>query len=112
MFVRMCPSFPFSARVCVNQHYWLANRLAEEESALRRPKCVPEVRRLRASAGTRRFLTAKDLLEGGQKWLIAFTPFFTARERKDAGCRHRLLFAQVEYCDNLIFHRRAALDPR
>ena len=24
MFVRMCPYFPFSARVCLNQHHWLA----------------------------------------------------------------------------------------
>jgi hypothetical protein len=24
MFVRMCPYLPFSARVCLNQHYWLA----------------------------------------------------------------------------------------
>jgi hypothetical protein len=27
-----------------------------------------------------------------------------------AGCQHRLFFSQVEYCDNLIFRRRAALD--
>ena len=31
MFVRMCPYFPFSARVCLNQHHWLANRMREEE---------------------------------------------------------------------------------
>jgi hypothetical protein len=30
MFVRMCPYLPFSARVCLNQHHWLANRLREE----------------------------------------------------------------------------------
>jgi hypothetical protein len=24
MFVRVCPYFPFSARVCLNQHHWLA----------------------------------------------------------------------------------------
>ena len=30
MFVRVCPYFPFSARVCLNQHHWLANRLREE----------------------------------------------------------------------------------
>jgi hypothetical protein len=30
MFVRMCPYLPFSARVCLNQHHWLANRLTEE----------------------------------------------------------------------------------
>ena len=31
-------------------------------------------------------------------------------ERKNHGCQHRLLFSQVEYCDNLVFHKRAALD--
>jgi DNA-binding transcriptional ArsR family regulator len=50
------------------------------------------------------------MLTCGQKWLAAFTPFFTERERKHAGCQHRLFFAQVELCDNLIFRRRAALD--
>src|SRR5262249_53571489 len=30
MFVRMCPYLPFSARVCLNQHHWLANRMHEE----------------------------------------------------------------------------------
>jgi hypothetical protein len=42
--------------------------------------------------------------------LAAFTPFISDRERKHAGCQHRLFFSQVEYCDNLIFHRRAAVD--
>lgn len=55
-------------------------------------------------------LTTRDLLNCGQKWLATFTPFFTERERKHAGCQHRLFFAQVELCDNLIFRRRAALD--
>jgi hypothetical protein len=50
------------------------------------------------------------LLHCGQKWLTTFTPFFTAQERKQAGCQHRLFFAQVEYCDNLIFDQRTALD--
>jgi len=31
-------------------------------------------------------LTARDLLRCGQKWLATFTPFFTERERKQAGC--------------------------
>jgi hypothetical protein len=30
MFVRMCPYFPFSARVYLNQHHWLAIRMREE----------------------------------------------------------------------------------
>src|SRR5947209_20300082 len=50
------------------------------------------------------------MLTCGQKWLAAFTPFFTEKERKQAACQHRLFFAQVELCDNLIFRRRAALD--
>src|SRR5207302_4519790 len=55
-------------------------------------------------------LTPWDLLRCGQKWLARLTPFFTARERQESGCRHRLFFSQVEFCDNLIFRRRAALD--
>ena len=55
-------------------------------------------------------LTPWDLLTCSQKWLARLTPFFTARERQQSGCQHRLFFSQVEFCDNLIFHRRAALD--
>jgi hypothetical protein len=33
-----------------------------------------------------------------------------ATERREAACQHRLFLAHVEYCDNLIFQRRAALD--
>jgi len=31
MFVRICPYLPFSARVCLNQHHWLAKRMREED---------------------------------------------------------------------------------
>ena len=30
-FVRICPYFPFSARVCLNQHSWLAIRMRQEK---------------------------------------------------------------------------------
>src|SRR5260370_8385964 len=56
-------------------------------------------------------LSAKDLLTCGQKWLACFTPFFTESERKNHGCQHRLFFAPAEYWDNLVCHRRSALDP-
>src|SRR5712691_2983771 len=111
MFVRICPYLPFSARVCLNQHHWLANRMREEgvdfqqcSNAFR--KCAAP-QRLQELANS---LTAEDLLNCGQKWLARFTPFFSERERKQAGCQHRLFFSQIEFCDNLIFHRRAALD--
>src|SRR5258705_8045611 len=66
-----------------------------------------EPERLKKLADT---LTAEDLESCGRKWLARLTPFFTETERKQAGCQHRLFFSQIEFCDNLIFHRRAALD--
>src|SRR5271166_1025628 len=111
MFVRMCRYLPFSARVCLNQHHWLANRMHEENLDFQQCsnaflRCsTPQ--RLQELADT---LTAEDLSSCGQKWLARFTPFFSERERRQAGCQHRLFFSQVEFCDNLIFHRRAALD--
>lgn len=111
MFVRMSPYFPFSARVCLNQHNWLANRMRDEGISFQQcSNCFlrcSNPKRLQELADS---LTAKDLLTCGQKWLTAFTPFFRDRERREARCQHRLFFAQTEYCDNLIFQRRAALD--
>src|SRR6266705_2181802 len=111
MFVRICPYLPFSARVCLNQHHWLALRMRQEGIDFQQCtnaflKCSNPAR-LQELADS---LTPRDLLNCGQKWLAAFTPFITDKERKHAGCQHRLFFSQVEYCDNLIFHRRAAVD--
>ncbi len=111
IFVRLCSYFPFSARVCLNQHHWLAKRLREQGIDFQQCtnaflKCSNPLRLQELTDS----LSPQDLLTCGQKWLTRFTPFFTERERKQAGCQHRLFFAQVEYCDNLIFHRRAALD--
>src|SRR6266700_7456992 len=85
MFVRMCPYFPFSARVCLNQHHWLANRMREEGIDFRQCsnaflKCG-DPGRLQELADS---LTARDLQTCGQKWLAYFTPFFTEAERKHA----------------------------
>lgn len=111
LFVRVCPYFPFSARVCLNQHHWLARRLAAEGLRFRQPRnmflACADPARLQALADA---LTAGDLERCARKWLRTFTPFFTPTERRQAGCAHRVFFSQVEYCDNLIFHRRAALD--
>src|SRR6202049_2144531 len=111
MFVRMCPYFPFSARVCLNQHHWLALRMQQQGITFRQCKNAflrcSDPERLQQLADS---LTAQDLLRCGQKWLTAFTPFFSPQERRQAGCQHRLFFSQVELCDNLIFFRRAAVD--
>ena len=111
MFVRLCPYFPFSARVCLNQHHWLATRMRAEGMRFRQVSnaflTCSDPTRLQALADS---LTAHDIERCAQKWLRAFTPFFTPTERRTASCQHRLFFAQVEYADNLIFDRRAALD--
>jgi hypothetical protein len=111
MCVRMCPYFPFSARVCLNQHHWLAIRMTAPGIDFQQTtnacfRCGNPAR-LQELADS---LTTRDLLQYGQKWLAAFTPFITDKERRHAGCQHRLFFSQVEYCDNRIFHRRAAGD--
>jgi hypothetical protein len=111
MFVRICPYLPFSARVCLNQHYWLANRMRQQGIDFKQStnaflKCAAPARMQELSDS----LSPRDLVTCGQKWLARLTPFFTARERQQAGCQHRLFFSQVEFCDNIIFHRRAALD--
>ena len=95
MFVRMCPYFPFPARICLNQHHWLANRMWEEGLTFRQCTNVflssAEPKRLQQLADS---LTAQDLLSCGRKWLAAFTPFFKPKERQ-VGCQHNLFFEQV-----------------
>jgi len=111
MFVRVCPYFPFSARLCLNQHHWIAHRLREQ--GIRFQQCTNAFLQCSDAAALQEIadsLTPRDLVRCGQKWLSKLTSFFTAREREQAGIQHRLFFAQVEYCDNLIFSRRAALD--
>ncbi len=111
LFVRICPYLPFSARVCLNQHHWLAHKL--RAAGLDFEQCSNAFLRCGDPAQLQELadsLTPHDLLTCGHKWLAALTPFFTESERKEAGCQHRLFFSQVEYGDNLIFHRRAALD--
>jgi hypothetical protein len=106
--VRVCPYL-----VYLNQDHWLANRMREEGHRLPSVRhCLHELQQTGPTAGESWSdrLTPRDLVTCGQKWLARFTPFFTAAEREHAGCQHRLFFAQVEFCDNLVFRRRAALD--
>jgi hypothetical protein len=96
MFVRLCPYFPFSARICLNQHHRLAQRLQEQKIDFQQCsnaflKCS-NPNKLQELADS---LSARDLLTCGQKWLTRFTPFFTDQEREQAACQHRLFFAQV-----------------
>ena len=75
MFVRISPYFPFSARVCLNQHHWLALHMQQEKIDFQQTtnaflRCRdPE--RLQELADS---LTARDLLICGRKWLNASLP--------------------------------------
>src|SRR2546427_12799200 len=111
MFVRICPYFPFPIRICLNQHHWLAQRMRREDIRFRQSdnafsQCSDPVALQRFADS----LTADNIQRCGDKWLQQLIPFFTERERRSAAVQHRLLFSQVEYCDHLIFSRRASLD--
>ena len=111
MFVRVCPYFPFSTRICLNQHHWLALKMkptgihfTQSKNAFRQCSDPAALQKLADS------LTADDLTRCGHKWINRLIPFFQAQERREAGCWHQLFFAQTEYSENLIFRKRAALD--
>jgi hypothetical protein len=111
LFVRICPYFPFSVRICLNQHDWIANRLRGQGVEVQQRDnsfvacCDPTA--LQSTADS---LTAQDLTACGRKWVDRLVPFFTPDERESLGCEHRFYFKQVEFCDNLIFRERAVLD--
>ena len=111
IFVRVCPYFPFSTRICLNQHYWLAHKM--KQAGIRFTQSGNAFRRCSDPAALQEMadsLTAKNFLRCGHKWINRLIPFFRSSERREHGCWHNLFFSQVEYCDNLIFRRRAALD--
>jgi hypothetical protein len=111
MFVRVCPYFPFSTRICLNQHHWLAQKM--KQAGIRFTQSGNAFRRCSDPAALQNMadsLTADDLIRCGHKWLNRLIPFFRGSERRQHGCWHQLFFAQVEFCENLIFRRRAALD--
>jgi hypothetical protein len=111
MFVRVSPYFPFTARLCLNQHDWIANHLLQQGIEFQQRDnslvacCDPAALQNVADS-----LTAQDLIACGRKWIDRLVPFFTAQERDFLGCDHRFYFKQLEFCDNLIFRERAVLD--
>ncbi len=111
MFIRICPYFPFNARVYLNGHEWLACQLRRADIAFRQPanafvSCV-RPGRLQQLADS---FSAHDIVSCAHRWLAQLVPFFRDAERRHGGCGYRLFASQVEYCTNLIFKRRAALD--
>lgn len=111
LFVRICPYFPFNARLCLNGHEWLARRLQAEGITFEQRSnafvaCAAPAR-LQQLADA---LSAEQIVAAAGRWLVELGPFFSAAERRFHGCGHRLFVSQVEYCTNLVFDERAALD--
>ena len=111
MFLRICPYFPFNARVCVNQHQRLARQLDREGITFRQAanafvQCAEPERLQQLADG----LTPADLDDPVQRWLHALVPFYTSEPDRASDRVYRLFCSQVEYCTNLIFRQRAALD--
>src|SRR5512135_278446 len=111
MFLRICPYFPFNARICLNGHEWLACRLREEgigfEQCGNAFRTCADPARLQALADQ---FSAAHIEACVHRWLAQLVPFFTDRERRHQGFGYRLFVSQVESCTNLVFERRAALD--
>jgi hypothetical protein len=82
-------TFPFSARICLNQHHWLAQKM--KQAGIRFTQSGNAFRRCSDPAALQEMadsLTAKDLIRCGHKWLKRLIPFFSAAERREHGCWH------------------------
>jgi hypothetical protein len=112
LFVRICPYFPFNARVCVNQHEWLARQLQQQGSFFRKAanafaQCADPERLQHLADG----FTPADLEVPIQGWLRELVPFYASADpHRVTDCVYRLFASQVEYCTNLVFKERTALD--
>jgi hypothetical protein len=110
MFIRVCPYFPFNVRVWMNGHDWLAGQLQQAGIAFRRrDNCFldcADPQRLQELSDA---FSPPDIGALVDPWLAELVPFFSAAERAQ-GYRHQLYLSQVEYCHNLVFHKRPVLD--
>jgi hypothetical protein len=110
MFVRICPYFPFNIRVWINGHNWLAKQLTREGIPFE--KCdnlftaCADPQRLQELSDA---FAPADIIRPVEACLEKLLHFFTPNERAQ-GFGHQLFMAQMEYCHNLIFHKKAALE--
>jgi hypothetical protein len=110
-FFRICPYFPHNSRLCINGHEWLARQLTREGIAFQ--QCgnafldCADPTRLQALADQ---FSHEHIIPFAHRWLAQLVPTFTAAELRRQGYGFRLFVSQAEYCHNVIFHERAALD--
>ena len=109
LFLRLCPYFPFNVELQLNGHEWIAQQLRQEKIAFRKQDnafldCAQPAR-LQELADRFDPAAITQVLDSNlPQWLGYFTPAERAQ-----GYRHQAYVSQAEYCDNLIFHERAAV---
>jgi hypothetical protein len=110
MFLRICPYFPFNISVWLNGHNWLKCQLDKEGIAFQtRDNLFVECARPERLQELSDAFAPADIVPTVDTWLSRLLPFFSDAERQQ-GYRHQLFMAQMEYCHNLLFTKRAALD--
>lgn len=108
MFLRLCPYFPFHLRVWMNGHNWLARRLEREGIAFdKRDNLFVDCAHPQRLQELSDAFGPQDVRGPVEAWLAGLLPFFSAAERQQ-GYRHELYMTQMEYCHNLLFHKKAA----
>jgi hypothetical protein len=109
MWVRICPYFPFNILAYVNGHEWIAQQLRREGIPFQQDDNAfihcDQPERLQEIADA---FQPRHISGAVERCLEQWLTYFSAEDR-DQGLRHQLYLCQVEYCDNLIFQRQAAL---
>jgi hypothetical protein len=75
LFVRVYPYFPFSTRICLNQHHWLAQKM--KQAGIRFTQSGHAFRRCSDPEALQNMadsLTAQELIRFGHKWLKRLIP--------------------------------------
>jgi hypothetical protein len=104
LFVRFCPYFPFNVQFCLNGHEWLSQQLLHAGIGFRKVEnaflACDAPARLQELADA---FSPDDITQVLERVLPHWFPYFTPEERAQ-GYRHQAYMAQLEYCDNLVFH--------
>jgi hypothetical protein len=110
MFLRICPYFPCNIGVWLNGHNWLSCKLRQEGIAFEtRDNLFVSCARPERLQELSDAFAPNDIVATVETWLDRLLPFFSDAERQQ-GYRHQLYMSQMEYCHNLIFKNRRALD--
>lgn len=109
-FVRMSSYAPFSTRIWLNAHGYLAAQLRQRRIKFRMlDNCVVEVADPAALAAISQRFDPARVEQIARRWLGWVPDPLTAAER-DAGYPWRLSVYQAEFSDNVIFHRTEVLN--